>query len=68
MASDAIAAVVEQWKKNEALVKQAAAGVMAVVGKNQEITRKEVCANYKVLLPLVEHLGLLVMIGWGTLL
>lgn len=55
--ADSIAALVGQWKSNDKLVKQASTGVMAVVGKRSELSRKEVCANYEILIPVVEHLG-----------
>ena len=55
--ADSIAALVGQWKSNDKLVKQAATGVMAVVGKRNELSRKEVCANHEILIPVVEHLG-----------
>lgn len=57
MASDSIAEVVAAWKEDPSLCKQAAGVVLAVVGKDREITRKEVCTNSKVLEPIVKHLG-----------
>ena len=57
--ADAIAAVVGVWKGNDKLVKQAASGVMAVVGDKNDITRKEVVANCEILMPVVEHFGFL---------
>ena len=54
---DAIAALVGEWKENDKFVKQASTGVMAVVGKRSELTRKEVSANYEILIPVIKHLG-----------
>lgn len=57
--ADAIAAIVGDWKRNEKLTKQAASAIMAVVGKQNEITRQEVVANHEVLIPVVKHFGFL---------
>ena len=55
--AESIAAVVGEWKANDKLVKQASTAVMAVVGKRSELSRKEVCANHEILIPVVKHLG-----------
>ena len=54
---DPIGAVVAEWIANDSLVKQASTGIIAMVGKDHEICRKEVCTNYKALLPIVTHFG-----------
>ena len=59
-ALDPITLVVEGWKSNVTLCKQASTGVMAIVGKNQEINRREVVANAAVIEPIVVHMGILV--------
>lgn len=57
--ADAIASVVGDWKKDEFLMKQASTGIMATCGPKEEgVTREDVCANYKVLMPIVKYLGL----------
>jgi hypothetical protein len=56
--ADAIASVVGDWKKDEFLMKQASTGIMATCGPKEEgVTREDVCANYKVLMPIVKYLG-----------
>ena len=54
---DPLGLVVAAWQADAALCRKAATGVMAVVGKRQDLTRREVCANKDVLLPIVKHLG-----------
>ena len=55
--AEAIAAVLGEWKENQTLCKLAVAKTMAVVDEKNTITRQEVCANAKVLEPIVKHLG-----------
>lgn len=55
--SDALNAVIADWKANPRLVSQGGTGIMAVVCKKNDISRKEVCTNYEVLAPVVKHLG-----------
>ena len=40
-----------------ALVNYAACGHLTKIGKAEDLDRKEVVANYKVIKPLIEHLG-----------
>ena len=53
----AVANVVKAWKDQETLVAFAARGYMCQIGKATEIDRLEVNANWKVLYPVVQHLG-----------
>ena len=53
-----IGCVITQWKEDQQLVLSSAGGVMCKVGKAQDLDRKEVCQNYAVLQPVVQHLGL----------
>lgn len=52
-----VAAVVAAWTANVALVNYAACGHLTKIGKAEDLDRKEVVANYKVIKPLIEHLG-----------
>lgn len=54
--ADAIGIAVKVWTADDHLVRRATTGVIAVVGK-EGVSRAEVCANYKTLLPLVKHIG-----------
>ena len=56
---EALAAILTEWKKSEKLVSQAAKGLMAIVGKGNDLDRQEVCQNKHILLPIVAHLGTL---------
>ena len=55
----AVANIVKAWKQQEDLVAFAARGYMCQIGKATDIDRKEVNANWKVLSPVVQHLGCL---------
>lgn len=57
MANEKLQLILAEWQSMPRLVRVASTGVMAVVGKGTEITRKEVCANQEVLTPLIKHLG-----------
>jgi len=57
MAADPVTAVVEVWKANASLCKQASSGVMAVVGSQNDISRREVCTNAAIIDPIVIHMG-----------
>lgn len=57
MAADPITAVVEVWKNNASLCKQASSGVMAVVGSHNDISRREVCSNAAIIDPVIVHMG-----------
>ena len=50
--------VITQWKENQQLLLSSAGGVMCKVGKAKGLDRREVCQNYAVLEPVVQHLGL----------
>lgn len=54
---DPVTAVVEVWKNNVTLCKSASMGIMTVVGKQNEITRREVCSNAAVVEPIIRHFG-----------
>lgn len=54
---DPVTAIVEVWKRNVTLCKNASMGIMTVVGKQNEITRREVCSNAAVVEPIIKHLG-----------
>ena len=56
---EAALAVVAEWRACPSLVHDAAGGIMCKIGKQSELTRPEVCANVKVLLPMVKHYGFL---------
>ena len=58
MSADPISAVVAEWKDNAKLCKQASGGAICIVGKEKEISRQEVCVNWKILDPVIKHLGI----------
>ena len=57
-APDRITEIVRAWQDAN-LVQKAACGTIATVGKDMECNRREVCHNYAILVPLVQHLGTL---------
>ena len=54
--------VIEQWKNLPGLVELAAGGIMCKIGSQNDLNRREVCQNAEVLQPVIQHLGVLVMI------
>ena len=58
------AAVVACWRLSNKLVDQAATGHICLVGKVDELDRKEVCQNVLALRPVIQHLGHLPQTTW----
>lgn len=52
-----VAALVQEWTADVQLVNFAATGHLTKIGKADELDRKEVVANVRVLKPLIQHLG-----------
>ncbi len=49
--------VMAEWKACNRLVLFAAGGVMCKIGKQDDLNRKEICANVEILKPVVAYLG-----------
>lgn len=54
---ETIRAVVTVWQADRDLCRDAAAGFMGKVGPKGALDRREVCANYRMLSPVVQHFG-----------
>ena len=57
--SPAATAVFDEWKTNEVLCHRAAKMCLAMIGKRENVDRREVNENYHLLGPVVEHMGFL---------
>ena len=63
--TDAVGAVVADWKSNDKLILVAAGGIMAKVGNHSDLDRDELDSNKDVLAPIVRHLGFLASIHFA---
>ena len=51
--------IFQEWQGDEVLCGRASRGFMANIGKKKSLNRAEVAHNFKILIPIVRHLGFL---------
>lgn len=57
--SPAVGAIFNEWRSNDELVGLAARGILCNIAKKKSLHRGEVALNWRVVAPIIGHLGAL---------